>query len=146
MLAALIAAASIFFFMCGFSVLGVPALLLTLGLATTYQYIVLDFKAGYIGEFSAVFGLFPAGGWEKLPAHQHVVLKRYGERHTGSIGKYGGSKTTSQRFYLIMLSIPAESHGFIVMEVQNLQKARKIANDISVASGLELKDFTLSQS
>jgi len=121
---------------------GVPSLLLALGTITTYNYIELDFSAGCKGEFTCLFGLIPLGGWERLPAINHVFLKRFSELVKDEISDSGVYQTLKQQRYLVMFSVPNSSAGWLLLEVQNVHKAREIAKAIATAGALELRDYT----
>ena len=123
-------------------VFGIPILLLAVAVATTYSYIILDFANGYKGEFTCLFGLIPLGGWERLPSANHIFLKRFSEVVQEEISDSGVYQTVRHQRYLIMLSVPNSRDGFLVLEVSNLSKARKIARKISLAGAIELKDYT----
>ncbi|MDO7848177.1 hypothetical protein Q5H92_17555 [Hymenobacter sp. M29] len=122
--------------------LGITSLLLTTGTATTYNYIALDFAAGYKGDFTCLFGLIPLGGWERLPAINHVFLKHFSEIAKDEISDSGVYQTLKRQRYLVMFSVPNSSVGWLLLEVQNVHKARAIAKDIATAGALELKDYT----
>jgi hypothetical protein len=142
-LAGILAAFAVFSFANGFAVLGVPALVASVALATTSHYVELDFSKGYQGNFTLLFGLISMGGWEKLPDVHGVVLKRFSEFTHTSKGKYGGPETRENSRYVIMLSVKDSTQGWIVLEESVLRKARFIANEIAIKGGLEFIDYTV---
>ncbi len=122
--------------------LGIPSLLLAVGTATTYRYLVLDFAAGYKGKFTCLAGLIPLGGWERLPSINHVFIKRFAEVVVDEISNSGVYQRLKQQRYLIMFSVAASRSGSLVVEVRNIDKARETAKQIAEAGALELKDYT----
>ena len=141
-LGAFIAAFSVYALVNREPVFGIPILLLAVAIATTYNYIVLDFATGYKGEFTFLFSLIPLGGWERLPSANHLFLKRFSKVVPEEISDSGVYQTNRQQRYLIMLSVSDSRDAFLILEILNLNEARRIAQDISLASTLELKDYT----
>lgn len=125
--------------------IGISALLLALGIATTYQYIAFDFAAGSKGGFICLLGLIPLGRWKRLPVINHVFIKRFSELVREEIGDSGAYQTVQNQRYNIMLSVTDPNAAIIVLKTLDLKKARKIAQDISSTGNLELKDYTISR-
>ena len=142
LLGALLSALSIYALINSQYTLGIPSLILAVAVATTYNYIAFDFAAGYQGEFTYLFGIIPVGGWKRLPTINHVFLKRFSELVKQEISDSGVYQTIRNQRYNIMFSVADSNQGTIVLEVQNLKKARKIAQDIASAGNLQLKDYT----
>ncbi|MDO7853279.1 hypothetical protein [Hymenobacter convexus] len=121
---------------------GIPSLLLAICTATTYNYIALDFADGYKGEFTCLFGLIPLGGWERLPAINHLFIKHFSELVKDEISDSSIYQTLKQQRYLIMFAVSNSSEGMLAVQVQDINRARNIAQSIATTGALELRDYT----
>ena len=77
-----------------------------------------------------------------MPAINHIVLKRFSEIITEEISDSGVNQTVRNQYYIILLSVCNSSEGIIALREADLQKARRIAVQLSDAANLELKDYS----
>ena len=141
-LGALLAAFSTYSLLNNEFAMGITWLVIAVVVFTTSHYTAFNFVAGCQGRFTCLLGIFHLGDWEKMPAVNHIVLKRFSEIITEEISDSGVNQTVRNQYYIILLSVCNSSEGIIALREADLQKARRIAVQLSDAANLELKDYS----